>query len=320
MPELSSEGLLFGLTEEARVGVAERTGTCLCRDDISDADRRAAELLARGLAEDAIERVRGELSKAVRHAKHLPRELAMMIAHDVESVACPFLEVTEVFSDRDWQSLILTIGRSAHIAIARRSSLTEPVALSLAEVGDTIVAETLVGNPAAPMTGAVCDTLLGRFASEIWVLDKMAAREDLVAEIVVKLTTMVSAAARDKLASTYQSRDYTNPVVSEAETAALLDAVRAAPGADMTAMAESLYAKGKLKPFMLLEAARGRDLAFLEAALAVVSRRSIAHVRSVLGRAAQDVVVDLLKSARVPEPLHGEFWDEIGAIRAEKTC
>lgn len=318
MSELSSDGLLFGLAAEARVGVAQRTGSCLCQDDIPDADRQAAELLARGLAEDAMERVRIELSKAVRGAKHLPRDLAMMIAHDVESVACPFLEVTEVFSDRDWQSLILTIGRSAQIAVARRASMTEVVAQSLAEAGDTIVAETLIENPKAPMNGSICDTLIGRFSSEIWVLDKMAARDDLLAEIVVKLTAMVSAAARDKLTATYQSQDFTNPIISEAETAALLEAVRTIPVEEMTAMAESLYAKGKLKPLMLLEAARGRQLAFLEAALAVVSERSIAHVRSVLGRAAQEVMVDLLRSARVPETLHAEFWSVIEAVRQEK--
>ena len=125
----------------------------------------------------------------------------MMLAHDVDSVACPFLEVTDVFTDADWQSLVLTISRNARITVAQRESMPEPLALSLAEIGDSVVGETLVENAATPMTALVCDTLLRRFDSEIWVLDKMAARDDLLAEVVTRLTLKVSATAREKLAA-----------------------------------------------------------------------------------------------------------------------
>lgn len=91
----------------------------------------------------------------------------MMLAHDVDSVACPFLEVTDVFSETDWQSLILTISRNPRISVARRVSMPDSLALSLAEIGDSVVAETLVENASAPMNAAVCDTLLQRFETEI---------------------------------------------------------------------------------------------------------------------------------------------------------
>jgi len=165
---------LTGMDDDDRVLIAARVGSVLSEDATSAADRRAAELLAHDLAKDAIERVRCALSDAIKNAIHLPRPLAMMIAHDVDSVACPFLEVTEVFSETDWQSLLLTISRNARISAARRASMPDSLALSLAETGDSVVAETLVENPATPMNAAVCDTLLRRFESEIWVLDKMA--------------------------------------------------------------------------------------------------------------------------------------------------
>ncbi|MCZ6839387.1 MAG: hypothetical protein O7G13_08920, partial [Alphaproteobacteria bacterium] len=57
----------------------------------------------------------------------------------------------------------------------------------------------LIENPTAPMTRSVCHTLVDRFSSEIWVLDKLASRDDLISEIAIKLTTIVSAAAREKL-------------------------------------------------------------------------------------------------------------------------
>ena len=72
MPQLSSDSLLEGKDEDACVKIAQRVGLQLCDDALSAADRRAAELLARALVDAAIESVRVELSKAIRHAKIYP--------------------------------------------------------------------------------------------------------------------------------------------------------------------------------------------------------------------------------------------------------
>jgi hypothetical protein len=45
--------------------------------------------------------------------------------------------------------------------------MADSLALSLAEIGDSVVTETLVENASAPMNAAVCDTLLQRFETEI---------------------------------------------------------------------------------------------------------------------------------------------------------
>lgn len=308
------------MDDDGRVQIAGRVGSVLAEDATPVADRRAAELLAQDLAKDAIERVRSALSDAIKHASHLPRPLAMMLAHDVDSVACPFLEVTDVFSDTDWQSLILTISRNARISVARRASLPDSLALSLAEMGDSVVAETLVSNAATPMNVAVCDTLLQRFESEIWVLDKMAEREDLLADIVTRLVLKVSAAAQAKLAAAYQMEDFTAPVAAEAESAAVLKTVATLSRKDLVGAAETLHAGQRLTPFLLLDALRDGQLAFLEAALSVISSRSIEHVRSVLERADATTVAGLLETAGVPATMLDDFRTGIEAVRANKKC
>ena len=311
---------LTGMDEGARFAVAQRVGACLAVDDIATADRKAAEILAQNLAMDAIEQVRAALSTAIREAKHLPRELAMKLAHDVDSVACPFLEVTDVFTDADWQSLILTISRSARIAVAKRESLSEGLTLSLAELGDSVVAETMVENPKAPMGAAVCDALLDRFASEIWVIDKLAERDDLLGDIVVKLTTRVSAAARAKLAATYKLDDFTAPVAAEAETAAILSSVNSLSAKDLLAAAETLHSDKRLTPSLLLAATREGQPAFFEVGLSVVSGRSLTHVRSVLERADEKTVRGLFEKTGVPEYLMEEFWAEVEVLRQGKKA
>ena len=308
-------GQISGKDEAASLQIAQRVGQHLCDDVLSDADRRASELLARALIDDAVESVRSELSKAIGHAKHLPRDLALKLAHDVDSVACPFLKATEVFSESDWQQLVLTISRGGRNAMAQRSSMSEEMANILAEVGESMVAETLIENPAAPMTKPVCFTLMDRFASEIWVLDKLAHRDDLVSEIAVKLTTVVSAAAREKLAQTYEMAATTDTVSSEAETGALLQIVKKTPKADMVAVAEELKQNDKLKPTLILKTLEENNLEFLEAALSVLADRSLEHVRSVILRAGADAVRQLLERAQMPNAMHKIFWDELECFR-----
>ena len=107
--------------------------------------------------------------------------------------------------------------------------MSEGVANTLAQIGETAVAETLIENPAAPMTNTVCFTLMERFSSEIWVLDKLAHREDLVSEVALKLTTIVTASAREKLAKSYKFPEFTDPVAAEAETGVLFQLVKKSP-------------------------------------------------------------------------------------------
>lgn len=313
-----SENLLVGKDEDARTEIAHRVGERLSIDDLSDTDRRAVETLAAQLASDAIERVRCELSKAVRRAKFLPRNIAFKIAHDVDSVACPFLEVTEVFSDSDWQQLILTISRSALVAVARRPAMTDGLALALAELGNSVIAETLIENPASPMTEPVCHTLLGRFESEPWILDKLAQRDDLIVEIAVKLTKKVSAVAREKLLRMYNMPDYTELIGAEAEAATILQLIRETPESRLPALVQSLKKENQLTHFLLLKALREYLLAFFGAALSALAAKRPKQVRSVILHEGTSSVIELFRQAHIPPAMYDDFWEALEVARGQR--
>lgn len=315
----NSEGnaLLGDKDEDARSQIAERVGEGLSSDGLTQADRRAAEILARELVQDAIVRVRRVMAMAVRNAKDLPRDLALSIAHDVDSVACPFLAVTDVFSDDDWIQLLLTISRGARVTVAKRSPLREALAKSLSGIGDSLAAGTLIENPAAPMTRPVCETLMDRFETEVEVLDKLALRDDLVADIVVKLTTRVSDAARRKLRETYNIPDSLNPVVEETAVGAIIELLKDTSEEDLMIVVQTLQADNKLTATVLLKALEAGHSAFLEVGLEVLSGRTAAHVRSVIRRADEGAVGQLLGRADIPTALHPDFWD---AIRAQRRA
>jgi uncharacterized protein (DUF2336 family) len=307
--------LLGEKDEGARVQIAQRVGARLSLADLPEAERRAAELLARDLVRDAIERVRQELSIAVRHAKHLPRDIALKIAHDVDAVACPFLEVTEVFSEADWQQLVLTISRGARIAAARRTSMSDGLALALAETGDAVVAETLVANQAAPMTLALGQALIDRFRDSAWVLDKLAERNGLTAELAGRLYPRVGAAAREKLSRSYGMAGRTDPIGLEAEGTALLGVMRGAPEARLLAIVESLRQEGKLGSTLLLLALRDGLLEFFAVALSALSNSRLEEVRSLVSRGGAMPMTQLLARCQIPRVLHGEFWEALQLAR-----
>ena len=311
-------GLLDGKGEDDRARIAVRVGQRLSIDDLPDVERRATEALARMLVQDAIERVRRELCMAVRHSKLLPRDIALKIAHDVDSVACPFLEVTGVFSDSDWQQLVLTLSRGALAAVARRSPVSESLARSLAELGDSVVAETLVDNPAAPMTAVVCDTLLGRFDSQIWILDRLAERDDLLAEIVVRLTEKVSAAAREKLQRRYGMAEPIAAVSAEGQIRALLAVVRATPVPGLPALVQALKTEDKLTHKFLLTAAREGLTDFVVAAMAARASQRPEQVKSVLLHAGIGAVTRLFRQAGIPAAMFDDLWAAVLVARGKQ--
>ncbi len=103
MQELAPESLLTGKEEDARIQIAGRVGDSLSVDDLATADRRAAELLARALADDAIENVRVALSKAIARAKHLPRDLALSALGSVRTTT------VKAFTEREYRELISSL-------------------------------------------------------------------------------------------------------------------------------------------------------------------------------------------------------------------
>lgn len=265
-----------------------------------------------------MERVRRQLSLAVRSAKRLPRDIAMRIAHDIDSIACPFLEVTDVFSDGDWQQLILTISRGARIAVAKRESLPETAALALAELGDAVVAETLVENPAAPMTQSVCTLLVERFDEQPWVLDKLALREDLLAEIVVRLSEKVSSAARQALIDRYHRVEITEPLAVETEVSVTRELILQSSPERLPYLVNALMAQNKLKPSLMLVALGDGALDFFEFALAMILVQPLNSIQETIRFGDEAEVTGMFRRAAMPAPLLGDFWKAL--LHARKTA
>lgn len=301
--------------EAARIAIASKVGLLLSAPEVETAELRAAEAVARELVCDALARVRFELSVAVRSAKDLPKDIALTIAHDMDAIAQPFLETTEVFSESEWERLVVTISMSSRAVVARRSSITEGLALALAQLGNSDVVEALVDNPNAPMTAPVCGSIIDRFDSNTPLLDRLALRDDLVSEIAVALIAKVSDAARAKLAHAYNLSMETDQLVDRAVDEALLQVVRETPERLVPALATCLKDDGKLTHSLMLMALRDERTHFFEAALSETARLGIKSVRTILFHRGVRTVFELFERAGLPQSSWDQFWEILSGIR-----
>jgi len=110
--------LMKGETSEERASVAHRLCRRISIDALSEEEREYADEIIQILAADATELVRRTLSVTLRNSPKLPREVALKLAKDVESVALPVLENSPVFSDEDLCELVLAVTAAKQAAIA----------------------------------------------------------------------------------------------------------------------------------------------------------------------------------------------------------
>ena len=315
MKDIELSDLLLEKNENALIKIARGVGQYLTAENVPPAERQAADALARHLVKDAIERVRRELSNAVKHSKYLSRDVAFSIARDVDSVACPFLEVTEVFLEDDWQELVVTISRGARIAVATRTSISEGLAIALTQSGEADVARTLVENDAAPVTTAVCQALIRQFEISPCVLDKLADRTDLSPEIAAELIAKVSAAAGEKLSKLHNLPDHIAPITFEAEIASILRLIRKTPETRLLGLVHRLQQENKLTHQLIMAALRDNCLAFFEAALSMLSGQRLQKVRSAVRYGEAGSLTALLSQAGVPLSIHPDIWGSLQQAR-----
>src|SRR5271154_533104 len=68
---------------------------------LSPAERQAAEQVLRGMLDGAAVKIRQIISDTLKDSPHLPHDVAMAFANDVDSVSIPVLQFSSVLTDED---------------------------------------------------------------------------------------------------------------------------------------------------------------------------------------------------------------------------
>ncbi len=323
MASLSSDQVQLQLNDagqDKKIKIAERLGTQL--DQASgEIDCKIAEEVARQLAQDAVEVVRAALSKGVRHSKFLPKDIAFMLAFDLESVAVPFLEVTQIFSTEELCQIAREAEHYAKAALARRAGVPREVAEILADCGNQETAGDLLDNATAELSEDAFLSVLNRFDETSGLFEKIVDRHILPPAIVVQLIPRISSAAAQKLSLKYKRLgDFLHPVEEEAKFDAILAMIGRTDPADMAFLAGGMAARNELCPQLIYFALKRNCGRFFLAALAALAELPLKKVEEAFFVGTIEQRQMIYKAARVSHgivPLLESEFDRLRMAAAE---
>jgi uncharacterized protein (DUF2336 family) len=267
----------------------------------SEKRKLAEDIIAIWVAKAASE-VREALARQLAHCPFLPRELAMEMARDIDSVAAPMLRYSEVFTEEDLCEIARRPDPARQVAVAQRREVSYVVAEALVAGGHEEVVAALVGNDGARLSERLLHKVIDGFIDSTAVHEGLVGREDLPVSIGERLVTIVSEHLREHLVERFdmprELLQSLGELTREAATSALLPARASAEAA--RGFADYLNEIGRLSPtFLLRTLCDGRVGVFI-AGLAARTRMQIEHVEEILRSGYPEQQADLYSRAGIP--------------------
>lgn len=255
-----------GATPDERAAAAAKICLQVASVRLSDQDRAVAQDILRIMAADAAELVRRALAVTLKSSPLMPRDVAIRLARDVESIAVPILGASPVFTDADLIEIVRLGGPVRQMVIAKRPRVSRPVAEAIVEHGDERAVSAACANDNADMVEATLQQVLARFEKSERVLAAVAYRQSLPLAVTEKLITMVGEQLRDHLIRVQAvPAELAATVAAGAQERAAIDLIdQAGRAADMKAFVSHLNRHGRLTASLLLRGLAHGQMTFFE--------------------------------------------------------
>lgn len=312
---------------------------------LSERERTIATEIFRLLLRDVEVMVRQAMSEALKDTRLIPHDIALGLASDLAEVAMPMLQSSEILSDVDLIEIIrnpiavmyvqeeddpdlLFADRSGmdtgqksakQSAIARRSTVSEKVAMALVEKGSEEVVITLARNKGAEISEFIGHRMVDRYGDHEDVQSALVDRSAVPISVMERLVFMVSDALRAKLTKTHGvAASMGKTLIALATERATIDLLGHKPTkSTVDKLIIQLRQSKRLTPSILLRALCLGERQFVEIAFSRMCTMAQSSVAEILDEAETPTLRDLFNSARIPKP----FWKslEIAIWQASKA-
>lgn len=268
-------------------------------------ERLIAEDILAAWIRDAAQEVRETLSQQLRDCQHLPRKLAIKIAEDVEPVAVPILQSSEVFTDDDLCALV-TGGRVYHqITLARRDFVPHAVSEALIETEREDIVTALVNNTGAKLSEPALHRVIDCFPDTPPIHVGVVERAVLPVSVGYRLLTVVTEKLQSRLIERFEMP---NTLVDE-----LAGLTRNTANAAQK-LVDYLHSVSRLTPTVLLRALCDERIDVFEAGLVCLAHLPLEDVREQLRRDDMSAQIGLFARAGIPKPLTLAFRAGVDTI------
>jgi uncharacterized protein (DUF2336 family) len=265
--------LLKGATADERAAAAQKLCHTIERTQLAPHDREVAAEIVRVMAADAAELVRRALAVTLKASPLLPRDVALQLAKDVESVCLPVLSASPAFTDDDLAEIVRLGGPVRQLAIARRPTLARGVTDAFAKHGSEKATAAACGNDKADFSEGALAKIVERFAESERVLTAVAYRNALPLSISERLIALVGEEVREHLVAAHQiPPEVAIELAFGATERATVDLVdQAARTADIKGFVGHLHHGKRLSASLLLRALAQGHMTFFEWGVAELS-------------------------------------------------
>lgn len=262
--------LVKGATADERAAAAQKLCKSLDAGPLEAPDREAASEILRIMAGDAAELVRRALAQTLKSSPLVPRDVALKLARDVETISLPLLSSSPAFTDEDLAEIVRLGGPVRQLAIAKRPKLTPKVTDALAETGSERAVIAACSNPQAEFSEPGLQTVIDRFEASERVLAAVAYRSALPMSVTERLINLVGEQLREHLVRNHAlSPEVALDIALGSTERASIDLVdQAGRAADMKAFVAHLNKNKRLTASLLLRGLAQGQMALFEWGLA----------------------------------------------------
>ena len=276
-----------------RADAAEKIAGQFSAGALSDAERVMAEEIFRLMVKDAEVRVRESLAVNLKESAVVPHDVALSLANDVDSVALPMLQFSDVLTEDDLIEIVRSQtggGDDKQIVIAQRDDVGAALSDALVDNGSEAVVGALVSNEKAEITEQTLDRVVDSFGESEAVQKAMVDRPKLPLSISERLVTVVSDQLKDRLAERQElSGDMATDLILQSRERVTILLSGDSSHEELVRMIHAMRLHGRLTPSIVLRALCMGDVTFYEAAMAelagipLVNARTLVHDPGKLG-------------------------------------
>ncbi len=263
--------------EAVRAIAAQR----VCRDIrskvLSDEERKFARKLLKYIAQDSADMVRRALAVTLKNSPKLPRDVAVKLSEDIDSIAIPVLTHSPVFTDDDLVEVLKSKAAAKILAVAKRVSVSDHVARAIIRFGDGQAVAEVAANDGALISEQTASEMLEIYKDDDLITQSMVARRDLPPKIVEKMITLVS----EDMAVEITKRHAVSPEIAidlatRTRERATLDFVdHAWVSKDLQGLVTRIHVEGRLSTSLIIRAVCSGQMRFAEQGLAILSGVSV---------------------------------------------
>lgn len=296
--------LLSEPSSKNRADLAGKLGAELDSTRLAAHELELAQDIVRILSKDIEADVRTALAHSVRSTRNLPRDVALRMAEDVESVALPILGHSLVLTDDDLVAIVQRASGPRQAAIAARPALSERVSDVLVTHGAEEAVAALMANAGASVAEPSLARAIERFPDSKPVKQAMVLRPALPPAVAERLIALVSRRLQDHLVRHHNLPDAAAAdLVMRGRERAVIRLSAGSDDADLRQMVAQMHHTGRLTPSLLVRAICTGDLGFFEAGMAELTGVKVENVQILLHDAGPNGLAALYRRSGLPPAL-----------------